>query len=191
MRSVRLFVLAGAVALSACGDDAEIPLLRTTASDGGGASAGTGGDGGGSGGTNGDCQSSAECGGERPYCSTTLHRCVQCVASATCAPLACDPGGYCAPACASDSSCTDASTPRCDTAYGACVQCLDASDCQNFDAKICVGGHCRECQTDADCAGKPTTPYCELVQHECRQCLSDKNCQTGQHCDLEDHECRW
>src|SRR5690242_6007586 len=75
------------------------------------------------------CATSATCAFPTPYCSPTLHACVQCTSNRNCdGGLVCDVAHGVCRTCNGDSDCP-ASKPYCDLAGGACIECVTDANC--------------------------------------------------------------
>jgi hypothetical protein len=114
------------------------------------------------------------CAGATPVCETNsaspvFAQCVQCLTSATCGALTCDPGTDTCQ-CAHDSQCTDP-TPVCSGASHACVACKENADCAgNAAGQVCSEGSCVECAKDSDCKAPET---CNLLSDTCESAGGD------------------
>ena len=140
---------------------------------------------------------SNQCGGQQPFCDSTLG-CVECRGDTDCPASdprcisgrcrACASNSDCgaaAPACWADhqchASCTPTScpqeTPICDTGTGDCLGCKSNADCAgNQNGTICDTqiARCVECMSNGDCP--VSAPRCFLGDHSCVQCLSNSDC---------------
>ena len=97
------------------------------------------------------CTTSADCGGNRPYCDPTTHLCT---------------------ACTSDAQCSGA-TPACLTTganAGSCVQCTTTNHtaCRGGTPTCNTTTNVCQCTGNADCSG--ATPICDGTTRTCRAC---------------------
>lgn len=174
-----LAALVVTAAASGCGDDSEIALHTGSSAD-----AALGGRAGVS-----FCSSSADCGGERPFCDTAAHRCVACLLTSHCYDgLVCDAITHqCTQTCSSTIGCTG-DLSMCDLSRGVCVQCVTDADCGSTEGKHCVASRCVECTKDIDCLD-PQRRFCDVFSGYCRQCLNNAQCASGQTCNQYEYQC--
>ena len=143
------------------------------------------------------CASSADCGGDTPYCAAA-GVCVACIYNAECPGV----GALCVNNacntpinCVSDKDCTPIGAV-CDTGAGVCRECLSVKDCSAGQmckanqcmpltacqsskecpgSLVCAAGQCVECGADTDCLG---SQFCSQ-----NLCLQDA-CKPGAHCEF-------
>jgi uncharacterized repeat protein (TIGR01451 family)/MYXO-CTERM domain-containing protein len=149
-----------------------------------------------------ECDSDAQCSGNKPHCDPTTHTCVGCQSDADCPDPnkpACQPNGSCGECSATNGSKCMGNTPACDTMSGNCVLCTlgpqgDAAQCQNDpDGPVCVSGmggtvHCG-CTMDSDCGGPMSGKVCDSVPSICVDgCrgMGGNGCPTGEVCSSKD-----
>lgn len=99
--------------------------------------------------------------------------------------------------CASSGSCISESAAFCNAGF--CVGCnaLDASPsegdrrCDQWSTqrggnqKLCVGGTCKECRSNADCKMLGKT-FCDPLRNACVACTEDSQCQVSNICKKDD-----
>src|ERR1043165_5693968 len=90
------------------------------------------------------CTSSATCGAPTPYCSSTLHTCVECTTDRNCPMgLACDAARGVCRTCVTDADCSPA-RPYCDPSTRSCIECVTDTNC-GPEGETCSGGKCGSC----------------------------------------------
>lgn len=127
-----------------------------------------------------ECNTDAQCGGDKPHCDPASHTCVPCASDADCsdkAHPACLPSGACGECSASNKGVCLPANPVCDVDHGLCVTCMpgkggDASKCKDDpNGPVCVNGkdgnHCG-CTSDADCGDTKSGKVCDSIPEECK-----------------------
>lgn len=149
-----------------------------------------------------ECDTDAQCSGNKPHCDPSTHVCVACGSDKDCADPtapACQASGACGQCSASNTSLCTGQTPACDTTTGTCVLCTlgpqgDATECKDDPAgPTCVAGsgatvHCG-CLDDSDCAGQGPGHVCDSVTSVCVEgCrgTGGNGCPSGEVCDSTD-----
>lgn len=138
------------------------------------------------------------CPTEKPLCSETLEKCVECLEDSQCAGN--DEGSYCNAAEGECAECLDNAhcaatpeTPVCDAETRSCVQCVSDSDCENDEAPAChaTTQQCVECTKDnftacGEFACKLADSTCTDTERgildTCDECEADMECIAGRKC---------
>ncbi len=128
-----------------------------------------------------ECNTDAECGGDKPHCDPNTHTCVPCKTDADCPDKshpACLPTGACGECSEMNEKLCLPQDKFCDTSAGICVVCTtgkggDPSKCKDLPAgPVCVNGkdgnHCG-CTADSDCGDAKSGKVCDSVPEECRE----------------------
>jgi len=136
------------------------------------------------------CNTSAQCGGQNPYCSAG-GSCVQCLAGGNCGQnQKCNLTTFqCVTGCTTDPQCSQP-TAYCDTILGYCVECLSNTNCANPQRPICdtSTNTCVQCQIDTDCKN-PQQPRCNVGNNQCVECLVNLDCGDAGICQM-NHTCQ-
>ncbi|MEP7124399.1 MAG: isopeptide-forming domain-containing fimbrial protein [Byssovorax sp.] len=150
-----------------------------------------------------ECDSDAECKGDKPHCDLVTHTCGGCTSDADCKDPkspACEPSGACGQCSKTNDTLCVNDTPACDTTIGICVLCTlgamgDATKCKmDPNGPVCVAGmndtvHCG-CTTDMDCGGPNSGIVCDSVPQICIpgcRGVGGNGCATGMVCSSKDN----
>jgi MYXO-CTERM domain-containing protein len=124
-----------------------------------------------------ECDTNADCPGEKPVCDPAVKMCSPCSTDADCngypnepaCALTGDKAGECVP-CTEDKHCP-ADMPICDPAIYTCDGCTKDTDC-TFVAPVCdvPSSLCEPCVTDAQCDRFPDKPTCQITGPLAGQC---------------------
>jgi hypothetical protein len=119
------------------------------------------------------CDNDADCNRAMPFCDTSTHACVECIAHDDCqrATAAQCQAGHCQP-CSANDACAHipgrSSCGRADSA-GVCVACVENSDCHDLALPECDGRACVPCTSQAACSGRPGAGVCDLATSAVQQ----------------------
>lgn len=61
-------------------------------------------------------------------------------------------------------------------------ECRSDEDCKGHELQVCIGGTCKECRDDSQCAYKPGTTCQDSICVAKPQCQTDRDCGEGKKC---------